>query len=102
MSHNVSKPSVSAPAAEGVDVEQLARALIATAGPGVVTSAIAISGLFDPQLSGVVIDPDEPGGGYLVERELAQGVTYILLGVGKGVGIERGITPLPVETPATT
>jgi hypothetical protein len=92
MSHNVSKPSASAPVAEGVEIEQVIRALSAAAGPGVIQSAMVAAGLFDPQLSGVVLDPSEPGGGYLAEMELAQGVTYLVLGVGKGVGnTEAGI-----------
>ena len=86
MSYSENKPSASAPIVEGVDIEQLIRALVDAAGPGVVQSAMIAAGLLDPQISGVVLDPTEPGGGYLVETELAQEVTYIVLGVGKGVG----------------
>lgn len=100
MSYNGNKPSASAPAAEGVDIQQVIRALIDAAGPGVIKSAFVAAGLFDPQLSGVVFDPTEPGGGYLAEQELAQGATYIVLGVGKGVGNqEPGIAVVPIATP---
>lgn len=86
MSYNASKPSASAPVSEAVDLRQMIRALSDAAGPGVIKSALIAAELLDPQLSGVVIDPEEPGGGYLAEQELAAGVTYIVLGVGKGVG----------------
>ncbi len=98
MSYNGNKPSASAPAAEGVDIQRVIAAMIAAAGSGVVKSAFVAAGLFDPQLSGVVLDHTEPGGGYLVEQELAQEVTYIVMGVGKGVGNqEAGITVVPIE-----
>ena len=98
MSYNESKPSASAPVSEGVDIQEVIRAIIDAAGPGVIKSAMIAAGLFDPQLSGVVLDPTEPEGGYLVEQELAQGVTYVLLGVGKGVGNqEPGISTVAVE-----
>lgn len=97
MSHNVKQPNVSAPVAEAamLDPESMIRAIVAAVGPGVVKSALIAGGLFDPQLSGVVIDTSEPGGGYVVEQELAQGVTYIVLGVGVG-NQEPGITVVKV------
>ena len=104
MSYNGNKPSASAPVVEGVDIQQVLHAMIAAAGPGVVKSAFVAAGLFDPQLSGVVLDPTEPGGGYLAEQELAQGAIYIVLGVGKGVGNQEPgihvIAPSPTEAAA--
>lgn len=105
MSYNASKQNVSAPVAEGVDIQEVIRAIVAAAGQGVIKSTLIAAGLFDLQLSGIVLDPTEPGGGYLVEQELAQGVTYLVLGVGKRVAIqEPGIrviaTPAPEPDPA--
>lgn len=98
MSYNASKQNASAPVAEGVDIQEVIRAIIDAAGPGVIKSAMIAAGLLDPQLSGVVLDLAEPGGGYLVERELVPGATYIVLGVGKGVGNqEPGISTVVVE-----
>lgn len=98
MSYNASKPNVSAPVAEDVDLREVVHAIIDAAGPGVIKSVVIAAGLFDPQLSGVVLDPTEPGGGYLVEHELAQGITYIVLGVGKGAGSqEPGIFIVPAN-----
>lgn len=104
MSYNANKLSASAPVVEGVDIKALLYAIIEAAGPGVIKSALIATGLYDPQLSGVVLDQAEPGGGYLVEQELAQGVTYIVLGVGKGVGNqEAGIFVIPAtNAPAST
>ncbi len=98
MSYNENKPNASAPVAEGVDIQEVIRAIIDAAGPGVIKSAMIVAGLLDPQLSGVVLDSTEPGGGYLVERELVPGATYVLLGVGMGVGNqEPGISTVAIE-----
>lgn len=91
MSHNASKLSASAPAVEGVDTNELIRAIAAAVPHGIIKSVMVASGLLDLSISGVVLDSSEPGGGYLAEQELAPGATYIILGVGRGVGIEPGI-----------
>lgn len=95
MSSNANEPNVSAPVAdEATDLQKLIHAIAAAAGPGIIKSAMIANDLYDPQISGVVFDADEPGGGYVAAQELAQGTTYILLGVGKlGVGkLPPGIT----------
>lgn len=102
MSHNASKQNASAPTAEGVDAQQVIRVIAASVPPGVIKSVMVASGLLDVSISGVVLDPSEPGGGYLAEQELAPGATYIILGVGKGVGIEPGITLVDGCQPAPT
>jgi len=72
--------------AADLDLEDVVRA-IAGAVPGVAVTVMLAVDLLAPAISGVVEDPDEPAGGYLDEQELAKGVTYIILGVGKlGVG----------------
>ena len=77
--------NVSAPAVDH-DLAGVLQA-IATAVPGVVASIMVINDVLDGNISGVVLDPDEPGGGYVAEQELAPGVVYLVLGVGKlGVG----------------
>lgn len=88
MSSNANEPNVSAPVADdAADLQELIHTIAAAAGPNVVKSAMIATDLYDPQISGVVFDADEPGGGYVAAQELAQGVTYIVLGVGKlGVG----------------
>ena len=95
MSSNENEQSVSALVADDTaDIQQLIHVIAAAAGLGVVKSAMIATDLYDPQLSGVVFDANEPGGGYVASQELAQGVTYLLLGVGKlGVGkLPPGIT----------
>ena len=85
MSTNATSPNVSAPAVDH-DLAGVLQA-IATAVPGVVASIMVINDVLDGNISGVVLDPDEPGGGYVAEQELAPGVVYLVLGVGKlGVG----------------
>ncbi len=100
MSHNANRPSASAPVAEGVDTQQVIRVIAAAVPHGVIKSDMVASGLLDLSISGVVLDPSEPGGGYLAEQELAPGATYIILGVGKGVGIEPGIILINKVAPA--
>lgn len=88
MSTNATSPSASAPGADTdtADLEGVVRAILAAA-PGVVQSIMVVADVLDGNISGVVLDPTEPGGGYISEQELAPGVTYIVLGVGKlGVG----------------
>lgn len=99
MSTNATLPSASAPAAEH-DLHGVVQ-VIAAALPGVVQSVMAVADVLDGNVSGVVLDPDEPGGGYVSEQELAPGVVYLILGVGKlGVGkLPAGIRILATEDP---
>lgn len=88
MSTSVTRPSASAPPAADApaDLEGVVKA-IAAAVPGVVQSVMVVADVLDGNVSGVVLDPEEPGGGYVDEQELAPGVVYLILGVGKrGVG----------------
>ncbi len=100
MSTSANKPEPSAPAAVEAEHELLGvvRAMSAAA-PGVVQSIILVTDVLDGQVSGVVLDATEPGGGYVAEQELAPGVAYIVLGVGKlGVGkLPPGIRVLTTE-----
>ena len=100
MSTSANKPEPSAPAAAEAEsgVLGVVRAMCAAA-PGVVQSIMLIHDVLDGQVSGVVLDPSEPGGGYISEQELAPDVTYIVLGVGKlGVGkLSPGIRIIPAE-----
>ena len=100
MSTSATSPNASAPAADR-DLAGVVQA-IAAAIPGVVQSIMVVIDVLDGNVSGVVLDADEPGGGYVAEQELAQGVTYILLGVGKlGVGkFPAGIRVVPLEASA--
>lgn len=99
MSTNVTLPSASAPAAEH-DLQEVVQT-IAAAVPGVVQSIMVVADVLDGNVSGVVLDPDEPGGGYVSEQELAPGVVYLILGVGKlGVGkLPAGIRVMATEDP---
>lgn len=92
------EPSVPAAAEADNDLLGVVRALCAAA-PGVVQSIMLITDVIDGQVSGVVLDPSEPGGGYIAEQELAPAATYILLGVGKlGVGkLTSGIRVMTTE-----
>jgi hypothetical protein len=58
-----------------------------------------ITDVLDGQISGVVLDPTEPGGGYVTEQELAPAATYVVLGVGKlGVGkLPAGIRVIDID-----
>lgn len=92
MSINGKQPSVSVPAL-AVDLDSILTSIKAAL-PGVVQSVIVVSaGVVDGEVSGVVLDDTEPGGGYISSQELATGCTYILLGVGNvptpdpGVGL---------------
>lgn len=88
MSTSASKPSASASAVTDppADLEGVVRAVTAAV-PGVVQSVMVVADVLDGNISGVVLDPEEPGGGYIAEQELAPGVVYLVLGVGKlGVG----------------
>jgi len=84
MSTSATSPSASAPATDIAAVPDLAgvvRAILATA-PGVVQSIMVVRDVLDGNISGVVLDPAEPGGGYVDEQELAPNTTYLVLGVG--------------------
>lgn len=85
MSTNATLPSASAPAAEH-DLQEVVQT-IAAAVPGVVQSLMIVADVLDGSISGVVLDLMEPGGGYVSEQELAPGVVYLVLGVGK-VGVD--------------
>lgn len=82
MSSNESKLSASAPSAvaEPMGIVGVVRT-IHEALPGVVQSVIVVANVFDGLISGVVLDPSEPGGGYVSEQELAQGAVYLVLAV---------------------
>lgn len=96
MSTNATLPSASVPAAEH-DLQAVVQT-IAAALPGVVQSVMVVADVLDGNVSGVVLDPDEPGGGYVSEQELAPGVVYLILGVGKlGVGMPPGIHVIATE-----
>lgn len=80
MSTNASEPRQSA-AADKVDLAGVVR-VIRDSLPGVVTSVMAVANVLDGMISGVVLDADEKGGGYISEQELAPGATYLVIGVG--------------------
>ena len=63
---------------------------------------MVVRDVLDGSISGVVLDPTEPGGGYIDEQELAPSVVYLILGVGKlGVGkFPAGIRVVPLEASA--
>lgn len=56
-------------------------AAIGDAFPGLVQSAVVCANVTGGVVSGVVVDADEPGGGYISEWELADGAVYLVLGV---------------------
>ena len=86
MSLSVNKPSASVPAETAAELAGVVRA-IAAAAPGVVQSVMVVANVHDAAIDGVVLDPDEPGGGYVSYQELVAGVVYLVLGVGTlGVG----------------
>lgn len=92
MSTNATSPSASAPDTDTAavpDLEGVVRAILAAA-PGVVQSIMVVRDVLDGSISGVVLDPAEPGGGYVDEQELAPGVVYLILGVGK---VDAGTLP---------
>lgn len=97
MSTNANSPNTSAPAAER-DLAGVVQTITAAV-PGVVQSVMVIANVLDANVSGVVLDLDEPGGGYVSEQELAPGVVYLILGVGKlGVGkLPAGIHVMAIE-----
>ena len=80
MSTNASEPSPSA-AADKVDLAGVVKT-IREALPGLVTSVMVVGNVLDGLISGVVLDPEEKGGGYISEQELAARATYLVLGVG--------------------
>lgn len=85
MSTSATSPNASAPAIDQADTADLQGVVqaITAAVPGVVQSLMVIVNVHDGNVSGVVLDPDEPGGGYVAEQELAPGVAYLVVGVGR-------------------
>lgn len=103
MSTNANALNPSAPEVAGIDGGLLGVVdVLRTAAPGVVKSIMIVADVLDGVVSGVVLDDAEPGGGYVAEQELAQGVTYLILGVGKlGVGnMPAGIHVVEVKEAA--
>lgn len=44
---------------------------------------MVVSGVVDGEVSGVVIPDDDPDNDYIAAQELADGVVYLVVGVGK-------------------
>lgn len=74
--------AVAPPAAAIATAEEAIAAVRAALGPAC-RAVMVVSGVVDGEVSGVVIPDDNPKNDYIAGQELADGVVYLVIGLGK-------------------